>query len=91
MNGRCDQCVFWNKEEGRRIADVGLCSKAQALWEVTGWNEKWNEPGYNEEPERVLLTEYQDLKMFVQDGSDYRAILLTKPDFFCAHFEETFK
>jgi hypothetical protein len=37
--------------------------------------------------ERRLLPEYEGTKMFVQDGSDYRAVLYTVADFSCAHFE----
>ena len=78
---KCSDCKYWAKEENRRIVDVGLCKKAQPLWDCSIWNEKWCESGYNEEFERVLLPEFKDLKMFVY-------ALLTKPDFFCAHFEE---
>jgi hypothetical protein len=78
---RCDQCKFWHSEKPHII---GECTKAKPFWEVSTWTR-----GGTEDWERKLKAEFRDLKMFCQDGSDYRAYLLTKPDFYCAHFEGT--
>lgn len=79
---RCDKCKYWINEEYPTNPDLKVCSKAKPLWECSEWND---------DMERVMLPEFKDLKMFVQDGSDYRAIMLTRSDFFCAHFEEKIK
>lgn len=77
---RCDGCKFWDLKSGREYADVGECTKAKPLWDCTEWRD------VDDDYRRVMLPEFENAKMFVQDGSDYRAILLTKPDFFCAEF-----
>lgn len=92
---RCDGCKYWNLKEGHtpnpnpdwpREEDVrptvGLCEKAQPYWETTEWR-----PRDQGGPVRVSKPEFEGLKMFVQDGSDYVATLLTTADFFCAHHE----
>lgn len=87
---RCDGCKFWDKDdrEQRRAGDLTIrrCTKALQWWNVSEWT---NEPDPANECEnlRVLAPEAVGLKMFTQDGSDYRADLLTAADFFCAHFE----
>ena len=73
---RCDECKYWNKDESRAQANVSLCTAAKQLWNCTEWDDKTLE--------RVLKPECSDMKMFVQDGSDYSASLYTAPDFFCA-------
>lgn len=87
---RCNACKFWDLKEGRDYAGTGLCTKAQPLWEVSEW-QQWDRDYDNSDQEkwkRGLKEEFADLKMFVQDGSDYKAIMLTKPDFYCAHFAQ---
>lgn len=89
---RCDGCKHWNEKEGCGRAwddeeaalrpKVGLCTKAQPYWETTEWVRDDDDA-----PVRVSRSEFVGLKMFVQDGSDYKATLLTAPDFFCAHFD----
>lgn len=85
----CDECNHWNKDERRRAkgAFFGECRRASQWWDATEWTE-------DEDPEepwqemRKLKPEFKDVKMFVQDGSDYMATLYTAPDFHCAHFEQ---
>jgi hypothetical protein len=80
---RCEQCKHWDVKEGKEYAGgLGQCQRAHAFWDRSEWRD--DESG---EYRRFLLPEAADDKMFVQDGSDYRAVLLTKPDFFCAHYE----
>ena len=81
---RCDQCKYWDREEGGKYAEgLGECQRAHPFWDCS----KWNDEG--DEYRRVLLPSAADDKMFVQDGSDYKAHLITKADFFCAHYEAT--
>jgi hypothetical protein len=53
------------------------------IWDASEWNDAEGD-GL---PDRVLTEEAAGTKMFVADGSDYRAALLTAEDFNCAHFE----
>lgn len=79
---RCKKCKHWDIEGGRDFAGgVGVCRRAHAFWDRSEWRD------VNDDYKRVLLPEAADDMMFCQDGSDYHAILLTKPEFFCAHHE----
>ena len=86
---RCDGCKHWNKTEGKY--GTGLCEKATTFWDASEWRQ-YNDNDWPDEVEgalrwkRGLKSEFVGQKMFCQDGSDYTAILLTMPDFFCAHF-----
>ena len=88
-NPRCDNCKHWrSKPEGyeRKIEAVtslgfGTCSRAIPLWDASEFS------GKDENFERRLLPEFIGRKFFAQDGSDYHAIVLTAPDFYCAEFE----
>lgn len=87
---RCDKCRHWTAggEEGgfRRYDVIGHCKRPLQLWNATEWLEvEDDEHSYY----RVRNEAAADTKMFVQDGSDYRANLFTASDFFCAHFEES--
>lgn len=94
---KCQTCKYWdNKDIEKELEDpygysmrnvlpkTGLCIKATEIWNVSEWKE-------NEETEQIdrsLLPEYKDLKMFTQDGSSFRATLITMFDFFCYHYEK---
>jgi hypothetical protein len=83
---RCDQCKYWaiNKDnEQLNRFGLGECIKTKPFWECSEWN-SMDDNDYL----RVLKPEFAELKMFVQDGSDYTAHLYTAPDFGCIHFEE---
>ena len=85
---RCDQCKFWHKGEYKHASTlkVSLCTKATQWWDASEWA---CPSGYDDKgiQLRRLKPEFEGTKMFVQDGSDYRASLYTAADFFCAHFE----
>ena len=85
---RCDYCKHWNKEEKRRASGLlfGECRRAAQWWEATEWSDK-PDPDEDWSNLRVLKPEFAAVKMFVQDGSDYRATLYTAPDFYCANHE----
>ena len=80
---RCDRCVSWDHENKHfspqaGMADVRKCLRAAMFWDATTWNEDY---------ERVARPEHRDDQMFVQDGSDYSAMLLTRAAFSCASFQ----
>lgn len=79
----CGACRHWASESNadhrpEGMKDVRRCNRAQMFWDCTTWTEEY---------ERVPLPEHKDDMMFVQDGSDYHAELLTRPGFSCAHFD----
>lgn len=81
---RCDECKYWNLVENKYSSnpeEIKLCNKPVALWDATQWEKPF-------EGKRKFKEEFKDLKMYVQDGSDYRAMLYTTADFFCYHFEK---
>ena len=82
----CGKCKFWMKEDGGYYPSsfgLGKCGRVKLFWECTEW-------GYmpNDNYGRVLTDDAKDYKAFVQDGSDYRAELITLSDFGCVQFEE---
>lgn len=83
---RCDKCQFWQPPKEGEWATIGIgrCDKAKQLWHVTDWSK--DDEGDADYISRVLLPEFADQLSFVQDGSDYMAHLLTKAEFYCAHF-----
>ncbi len=97
---RCDQCKHWQKrdEGGESIVlvpavQLGTCLRAVPFWEASEWVGEEAEDAHDKEHPgewrtvRALKPEYVGRKFFAQDGSDYQAIVLTAPDFFCAEFE----
>lgn len=77
----CATCQHWQDDEGQ-LHDTKRCTKAVQMWDASEWRDT-DDDGYA----RILLPEFADQKMFVKDGSDYRADLYTRADFFCAHHE----
>jgi len=82
----CKTCVHW--KDGKDDWDfplgleLGKCVKAQQLWDNTEWTDT-EERGYT----RTIKPDVTTL-CFVQDGSDYHADLLTRPEFGCVQWEE---
>lgn len=89
---RCDQCKHWEPcggNHGNEPIGVGECLKPKPLWDCSMWSDENGDEVPHQLPRgihRVMKPEYADAKMFVQDGSDYTAHLLTRPDFYCAEF-----
>lgn len=79
---KCKDCKFWTSPE--ELQDyptgigVGKCNRVKMFWDNTYWDDEF---------ERALKPSAADHKAFVQDGSDYKASLLTKEDFGCVQFE----
>ena len=76
---RCADCKHWDGPNENRGFGLGECNKAQMYWNASRWD------GEDEYVKRIEIDPSN--LMYVQDGSDYAAYLLTNPDFFCAHFE----
>ena len=73
---KCSNCAHWFELQSNDFS-LGHCDKAKLYDNMTTWND-------NAELVEVEPTNL----MYVQDGSSYYACLYTKPDFFCAHFED---
>lgn len=78
----CETCKHWKQPEkwtpGYRLG-LGRCQNIPMFWDATEWDK---------EGSRKFLDQYKDTKAFAQDGSDYMAYLLTRPDFGCVSHEE---
>lgn len=80
---KCKSCKHWSLPtddwEGERYERNGVrpCLKAGLWWEQSYWTP---EGDYRARKDPSLL-------MYVQDGSDYMASLLTDPEFGCVHHE----
>lgn len=81
MENICKNCKHWEESKFYNLKGIifGDCNKVEMFWGCTKWD---NEGG------RILKEEYKDDKAFVQDGSDYTAVLITKEDFGCNQFEK---
>jgi hypothetical protein len=80
---RCDRCVSWDRDnkDFTRVPgteNIRKCRRAVLFWNVTEWNDQ---------NERELMPGHKDDQMFLQDGSDYYAVFLTRDGFFCASFQ----
>jgi hypothetical protein len=74
----CATCDHWeprNEYEAGHGMGLGQCTNVPMFFDAT----EWNEDGEG----RAFKPEYANCKAFAQDASDYRAYLLTKPDFGC--------
>jgi len=92
---RCDRCRHWDNtsqaakdaEHIIRIRDVEtrMCVRIPMYWNATEWVAGVEED--DDLPGRALKAEHAETNAFLQDGSDYKAFLITRADFFCAHFD----
>lgn len=79
----CITCNHWKKRKEYEMGHsqgLGRCEAALMLWDSTEWRDDTDE--------RVLKKEHEKSKVFVQDGSDYIAYMLTMPDFGCVSHED---
>ena len=79
----CETCKHWRSlDTGHSIVpNIGECTFVVQYWDATDWD--WD----NDDSPRALREEYKDRLAFTQDGSDYRADLLTLPNFGCVQHE----
>jgi len=82
---KCADCKHWDHEDYSDYDSfkVRLCNKAKMYWDAT----EWSKDEHGEENYYTRMELDPSNLMYVQDASDYSAKLLTKADFFCAHFE----
>jgi hypothetical protein len=96
---RCDGCKHWNlkDDDGAKrfviapAGKLGVCTRAMPFWNASEWAGQDVEEASQDAGEwrtvRKLRPEHEGRRFFAQDGSDYRATVLTGADFFCAEFE----
>lgn len=72
----CSECAKWYRD--RETISIGKCKATSLLWDCTEWGDDFS---------RTLKDECADVKMFCQDGSDYKASLYTRPDHGCLSYE----
>ena len=77
----CKTCKYWKQDNTEHLDFViGDCQKIQRFWDATEWNHDYTGRTRTEENKNDLA--------FVQDGSDYYAILKPTPDFGCVMYCE---
>jgi hypothetical protein len=82
--GNCETCKYWSKETDSDLPKhfgLGKCARVKLFWECTEWQD---EAPYD----RVLTEESKESLAFVQDGSDYRAELITLKNYGCIQWEQ---
>ena len=78
---QCQNCKHWDLTGNRYQIPEGLgcCVRITMLWDAFTWTEEEDKPVFKEEHKYTLA--------FVQDGSDYKANLYTRPTFGCVMWE----
>lgn len=78
----CTTCRHWQpiSDDEQTIRGAGECAAAPAIWEVTDQVEPDDRPW---ETHRVLKPAHAAVLAVVEDGSCYRARLITMPGFGC--------
>lgn len=83
---KCETCPHWHKRgddvpiQVEEVEGFGHCARAMVFWDATEWDE--------DREFRTVKPEFSDRRFFAQDGSDYRADVITRADFFCADHPE---
>lgn len=88
---RCKDCKHWREgttdtRESVRILGAGRCARVGQFWDSTEWERIPSKRDFGKDTYARKRKRTTDLA-FVQDGSDYRADLITLPDFGCVMFE----
>ena len=71
---RCSTCRWWDIEPHDEGMGVSRCLRIPEWWDATTWSD---------EGDRVWTAEANGILAFANDGSSYRADLLTLPNFGC--------
>lgn len=82
MTGRCKTCAHWKAHATKDFEGVkgsGTCDAALPIWQVSEIVKNETDFTFS----RVLKPEHAGVLAMVEDGSAYRAILITMPDFGC--------
>lgn len=75
---RCETCRHWkpsDEYETGHAQGLGRCAATPMFWDMTEWRD--------DADDRVFKAEAEPITAFVQDGSDYRATLYTRPTHGC--------
>ena len=87
MAEKCETCKYWGSTYERNNGEIKLsdtrvkpCARVKMFWNET----EWRKDGVD----GLSFKDPSDLA-FAQDGSDYRAELLTRPEFGCVMHELT--
>ncbi len=84
---RCKTCKHWTPEDPNEYGTLlggGECQKAPQVWDVA---EQVDQEADDWNGHRVLKPEHAAVLAVVEDGSSYRARLVTMPDFGCVQHE----
>lgn len=76
---KCASCKHWGGDKYPSVGEepeLHRCQRIKMFWDSTDWDSEGNKRIFKD-----------DSLAFVQDGSDYHAELLTKPDFCCIMWE----
>ena len=79
---RCKTCQHWEEYDANEwggMRGAGTCHAARPVWTV---KESTEDPDTGE-LYRALLPEHAGVLSMVEDGSGYKAVLMTMPDFGC--------
>ena len=76
----CKNCKFWKIDDDQEVDGVHRCGAVIQLWGASEWDEEYDH--------RQIKKEFKSKKSFVQDGSDYKADLMTTENFGCNEFVE---
>ena len=82
---RCKTCKHWTPEgdDNGALRGAGECLKAPQMWDVTESREDERDP-WNDY--KVLKLEHAAVLAIVEDGSAYKARLVTMPNFGCVQW-----
>lgn len=63
----CKNCKYWDIADHEKVTNLGRCTRAKMIWDVTEWNEELEETtGFVYS--RILKEDFKDEKHFVTDG-----------------------
>ncbi len=71
---KCKNCGSWDDINKDNLG-IGLCNAADELFKCTEWK--------HEEETLLFVDGCEDIMMFCQDGSDYKASLYTRAEHSC--------
>lgn len=94
----CINCRFWATEEATAAWDASSSGMRECLGVEQRWDiadrasegmDRWSEePGAEEAYDEKRRNALAEALAYVEDGSEYRARLVTGPGFYCAKFAE---
>lgn len=92
---RCDKCKYWAKSDGHdwqaKGSGMNWCKAVRERWIIeddASRDMKLASADRYSEYTKARHAALREARAYVQDGSEYRAELVTAPDFFCALFQK---